>query len=156
MRMTRKVLAVDDEPSIVRLVTAALSTRGYEVVAAYNGEEALDKVVLEKPDLIVLDIMMPKMDGREVARRLAADPATSKIPIVFLSAIGDLSSQLDTLEELKDVEYLTKPFEVRELGDYVDAMLDPAKREQLSQVRSRQVGKLRTMVEIMHRKREST
>lgn len=154
--MARRVLAVDDEPSIVRLVTAALTTRGYEVIPAYDGQDALDKVALEKPDLIVLDIMMPRMDGREAARRLAKDPKTAKIPIVFLSAIGDLDSQLDTLEELKDVEYLTKPFDVRELGDYVDAMLDPAKRAELAQHRSRQMGKLRTMVEIMHRKRESS
>lgn len=154
--MTRRILAVDDEPSIVRLVTAALSARGYEVIAAHDGQDALDKVALEKPDLIVLDIMMPRMDGREVARRLAANPSTAKIPIIFLSAIGDLDSQLDTLEEMKDVEYLTKPFDVKELGDYVDAMLDPAKRAQLAQHRSKQVGKLRTMVEIMHRKRENT
>lgn len=154
--MTRRILAVDDEPSIVRLVTAALSARGYEVIAAHDGQDALDKVALEKPDLIVLDIMMPRMDGREVARRLAASPSTAKIPIIFLSAIGDLDSQLDTLEEMKDVEYLTKPFDVKELGDYVDAMLDPAKRAQLAQHRSKQVGKLRTMVEIMHRKRENT
>jgi DNA-binding response OmpR family regulator len=154
--MTRKILAVDDEPSIVKLVSAALTMRGYEVVTAYDGQDALDKVALEKPDLIVLDIMMPKMDGREVARRLSKDPKTAKIPIVFLSAIGDLNSQLDTLEELKDVEYLTKPFDVKELGDYVEAMLDPAKRAELANHRSRQVGKLRTMVEIMHRKRENT
>ena len=156
VRMTRKILAVDDEPSIVKLVSAALTTRGYEVVTAYDGQDALDKVALEKPDLIVLDIMMPKMDGREVARRLSKDPKTAKIPIVFLSAIGDLDSQLDTLEELKDVEYLTKPFDVKELGDYVEAMLDPAKRAELANHRNRQVGKLRTMVEIMNRKRETT
>jgi DNA-binding response OmpR family regulator len=154
--MTRKILAVDDEPSIVKLVSAALTMRGYEVVTAYDGQDALDKVALEKPDLIVLDIMMPKMDGREVARRLSKDPRTAKIPIVFLSAIGDLDSQLNTLEELKDVEYLTKPFDVKELGDYVEAMLDPAKRAELANHRSRQVGKLRTMVEIMHRRRENT
>ncbi len=154
--MTRKILAVDDEPSIVRLVTAALTSRGYDVVTAHDGQDALDKVALEKPDLIVLDIMMPRMDGREVARRLAVKPATARIPIVFLSAIGDLDSQLDTMEELKNVEYLTKPFDVKELGDYVDAMLDPAKRAELAQHRSRQVSKLRTMVEIMHRKRETT
>jgi DNA-binding response OmpR family regulator len=154
--MTRKILAVDDEPSIVKLVSTALTMRGYEVVTAYDGQDALDKVALEKPDLIVLDIMMPKMDGREVARRLSKDPRTAKIPIVFLSAIGDLDSQLNTLEELKDVEYLTKPFDVKELGDYVEAMLDPAKRAELANHRSRQVGKLRTMVEIMHRRRENT
>ncbi|HET6498731.1 MAG TPA: response regulator [Coriobacteriia bacterium] len=154
--MARKILAVDDEPDIVRLVTAALTARGYEVISAADGEEALDKAVLEKPDLIVLDIMMPKMDGREVARRLAAKPATAKIPIVFLSAIGDLDSQLDTLEELRGVEYLTKPFDVRELAEYVDAMLDPSKRAELSRQRARQVGKLRTMVDIMHRRRQGS
>ncbi|MDF1541904.1 MAG: response regulator [Anaerosomatales bacterium] len=154
--MTRKILAVDDEPSIVRLVSAALTAKGFEVATAHDGQDALDKVALEKPDLIVLDIMMPRMDGREVARRLAANPKTAKIPIVFLSAIGDLDSQLDTLEELKDVEYMTKPFDVKELGDYVEAMLDPKKRAELAHHRSRQVGKLRTMVEIMHRKRETS
>jgi len=106
--MAKRILAVDDEPSIVKLVTAALTARGYEVSAAYNGEEALDKIALDPPDLIVCDIMMPRMDGREVQRRLAADPKTKKIPFIFLSAIGDMDKQLSTLEE-GGAEYLTKP-----------------------------------------------
>jgi DNA-binding response OmpR family regulator len=148
--MGRKILAVDDEPSIVRLVSATLTARGYDVVVAHDGEEALDKARLEHPDLIVLDIMMPKMDGREVARRLQADEKTKRIPIIFLSAIGDLDSQLDTLEQ-SDVEYLTKPFDPKELSEYVEAMLDPAKRGEIARHRSQQIGKLRKMVEIMHR-----
>ncbi|MDH4140108.1 MAG: response regulator [Coriobacteriia bacterium] len=148
--MGHRILAVDDEPSIVRLVSAALTARGYEVSVAHNGEEALDMVRSEHPDLIVLDIMMPKMDGREVQRRLQSDAKTKDIPVIFLSAIGDLDSQLDTLEE-GDVEYLTKPFDPKELGEYVDAMLDPAKRSELARHRSQQIGKLRKMVEIMHR-----
>ncbi len=148
--MGRKILAVDDEPSIVKLVSATLTARGYEVVIAHNGEQALDKAQLEHPDLIVLDIMMPKMDGREVQRRLQANPKTKSIPVIFLSAIGDLDSQLDTLED-GDVEYLTKPFDPKELAEYVDAMLDPAKRGEISKHRSQQIGKLRKMVEIMHR-----
>lgn len=148
----KKILAVDDEPSIVRLVSAALTARGYEMIAAYNGEEALDKVRLESPDLIVLDIMMPKMDGREVRKRLAADPKTKDIPILFLSAVGDLSSQLDTLEEGQG-EYMTKPFKPSELADYVGAMLDPSKGAELRSHRNQHVGRLRHMVEIMHRPR---
>lgn len=149
--MAKKILAVDDEPSIVRLVSAALTARGHEVIVAYNGEEALDKVRLHKPDLIVCDIMMPRMDGREVARRLSADPATRSIPLIFLSAIGDLDDQLDTLQE-GGQEYLTKPFKPSELADYVDAMLDPSRREEIVNLRQQHLGKLRTMTNIMHRK----
>jgi len=149
--MTKKILAVDDEPSIVRLVTATLNARGYEVIAATNGEEALEMVARERPDLIVCDIMMPKMDGREVARRLAADPSTRAIPLIFLSAVGDIQNQLSTLEEAGQ-EYLTKPFNPSDLGDYVDAMLDPSRKGEIEKLRRRHLGKLRVMTEIMHRR----
>ena len=153
--MAKKILAVDDEPSICKLVETALTGRGYDVVVAHNGEEALDKVALEHPDLIVLDIMMPKMDGREVRRRLVKNPKTASIPVIFLSAVGDLDSQLDTLEETDaESEYLTKPFNPRELGEYVDALLDPSKKDELASHRARHQGKLRKMVEIMHRPRD--
>lgn len=148
--MSKKILAVDDEPSITRLVAAALTGRGFEVITASDGPEALDKAHFEKPDLIVLDIMMPRMDGREVRKRLAKDPVTKDIPVVFLSAVGDLNSQLDTLED-SDSEYLTKPFNPRELADYVEAMLDPSRKDEFARQRSQQMGKLRKMVEIMHR-----
>jgi DNA-binding response OmpR family regulator len=150
--MTKKIVAADDEPSIVRLVSATLKARGYEVVEAFNGEEALDKVHIEKPDLVVLDIMMPRMDGREVRRRLAADPSTKSIPVLFLSAVGDLDDQLHTLEEGGGGdEYLTKPFKPSELADYVDAMLDPEKRGEVATMRKQHVQKLRAMTNIMHR-----
>ena len=154
--MSKKILAVDDEPSIVKLVETALKGRGYEVITAYNGEEALDKVALEHPDLVVLDIMMPKMDGREVRRRLAKDPKTKDIPVIFLSAVGDLDSQLDALEETPDVrsEYLTKPFNPKELADYVDALLDPSKAGELERHRAQHEAQLRKMVEIMHRPKQ--
>ncbi len=150
--MVKKILVVDDEPSIVRLVTAALTARGHEVTPAYDGEEALDKVALSKPDLIVCDIMMPKMDGREVARRLAADPKTKGIPLIFLSAIGDLHDQLDTMQEA-GTEYLTKPFNPSELGEFVDAMLDPKRQHEVEHLRKAHLGKLRAMTDIMHRRR---
>ncbi len=149
--MGNRILAVDDEASIVKLVTAALTARGYEVIPAYNGEEALDRVHVERPDLIICDIMMPKMDGREVRRRLAKDPSTKDIPFIFLSAIGDLDQQLHTLEE-GGAEYFTKPFKPSELADYVAAVLDPSRREELARLRQQHVGKLRAMTTIMHRK----
>lgn len=148
--MPKKVLAVDDEPNIVKLVTAALTARGYEVIGAYSGEEALDKAHLEHPDVIVCDIMMPRMDGREVRRRLAADPKTKDIPLIFLSAVGDLDQQLHTLEE-GGAEYLTKPFKPSDLADYVGALLDPSRNEELARMRQQHVGRLRAMTNIMHR-----
>ncbi|MBA4370198.1 MAG: two-component system response regulator [Coriobacteriaceae bacterium] len=148
--MPKKILAVDDEPSIVKLVTATLQARGYQVTQAFNGEEALDKVRFESPDLIVLDVMMPRLTGPQVRDKLAADPKTAKIPILFLSAVGDMSAQLGTMES-GEGEYMTKPFKPSELADYVEAMLDPSKRGELAKHRSQQVGKLRTLVEIMHR-----
>lgn len=149
--MAKRILAVDDEPSIVKLVTAAMTARGYEVIPAYNGEEALDKVRLDPPDLIICDIMMPRMDGREVQRRLAADSKTKNIPFIFLSAVGDLDQQLNTLEE-GGAEYLTKPFKPSELAEYVEILLDPQRRGELDKIRQQHVGKLRTMTNIMHRK----
>jgi len=154
--MAKKILAVDDEPSICRLVETALTGRGYEVVVARDGQEAMDKVALEHPDLIVLDIMMPKMDGREVRRKLAANPKTASIPVIFLSAVGDLDRQLDALEEDPKVvtEYHTKPFNPRELADFVDAVLDPSKADQLAASRAQHESRLRKMVEIMHRPKD--
>lgn len=148
----KKILAVDDEPSIVRLVTTALEGRGYEVIAAYNGEEAVDKSRSEQPDLIVMDIMMPKMDGRAARKKIAEDPRTKHIPVVFLSAVGDLDSQLDTMEGFQ-AEYITKPFKPSELGALVDAMLDPARKAEVEKHRLQHQAKLRTMVNIMHREK---
>lgn len=146
----KKILAVDDEPSIVRLVTTALEGRGYQLIAAYNGEEAVDKARAEQPDLVVMDIMMPKMDGRQARKKLAEDPKTKHIPVIFLSAVGDLDSQLTTMEGFQ-AEYLTKPFKPSELGALVDAMLDPSRKAEVEKHRMQHEAKLRTMVNIMHR-----
>ncbi|HIE08638.1 MAG TPA: response regulator, partial [Armatimonadetes bacterium] len=79
--MGKKILVVDDEKHIVRLVQVNLERAGYEVITAYDGDEALKKVKEERPDLIVLDVMMPKMDGFEVMKHLKADPTTRDIPV---------------------------------------------------------------------------
>ena len=145
-----KILAVDDEPSIVRLVAATLKAKGHEVITASDGQEALLKARMEKPDLIVLDIMMPILDGRETRKRLKADPKTADIPIIFASAVGELSQQLDTMEGGEE-DYITKPFKPSELAELVADTLDPHKRSEMEKTRHQRKAKLRTMVEIMHR-----
>lgn len=148
------ILAVDDEPSILKLVTATLEARGYEVLTADNGIEALAAAKSKQPDLILLDIMMPGMDGNEVRKRLAADSATSDIPVVHLSAVGDFAQQLKALDE-GTVDYITKPFSPRDLQQKVADLLDPAKREEMRKEHDRKTGKTRTIVEIMRRREES-
>ncbi len=150
--MAYKVLAVDDQPSILKLVSVTLTGRGYKVVEASDGPEALAKARYEQPDLIILDIMMPSMSGLEVRERLAADPETKDIPILFLSAVGDFEDQLGTLESGPG-HYLTKPFKPKELAEYVHALLDPGLKDQLAKQRSHQIGKLRAVVDIMQQRR---
>ena len=149
------ILAVDDEPSIVRLVTTTLEKRGYNVIAAYDGEEALAKLKNHHIDLVLLDIMMPHLDGREVRKRMLADPAMKDIPVIHLSAVGDFEQQLNAVEG-GATDYITKPFTPSDLADRVKSFLDPERREQILKEHKAKEAKLRTMVEIMHRKRENT
>jgi DNA-binding response OmpR family regulator len=153
--MTAKILTVDDEPSITKLVSATLMARGYEVITASSGPEAIAAATAQKPALIILDIMMPGMDGKEVHRRLAADPTTAKIPILFLSAVGDFEGQLTELESGGFVDFITKPFAPADLAERVQAILDPKQREQYDRERQQRENKLRRIVGIMHRDREA-
>jgi len=109
----QKVLVVDDERPIVRLVQVCLERAGYQVVAAFAGEDALRKVESEKPDLIVLDTMMPHMDGPQVLRRLRAIPATH-IPVIMLTA-ASRHAHVCRGWTLGAPSYLTKPFSPPEL-----------------------------------------
>ncbi len=120
--MAYKILVVDDEPPIVRLMEFILARQGHEMLVAVNGEEALEKVRAESPDLILLDIMMPRIDGYEVARTLRADPTHGDIPIIMLSA----KAQEEDIRKGLEVgvnEYITKPFSpdylVKVVTDYL-------------------------------------
>ncbi len=107
--MAYKILVVDDEPPIVRLMEFILARQGHEMLVAVNGEEALAKIRTHKPDLVLLDIMMPRIDGYEVARQVRADPALAHLPIIMLSA----KAQEDDIRRGVDIgvdEYITKPF----------------------------------------------
>lgn len=117
--MGKRVLVVDDDRVIQQLLEVNLELEGYEVVAtAADGKEALEKIAELKPDLVILDIMMPKMDGLEVCRRLRADPDLAKIPVILLSA---RAQDMDIREglEIGASAYLTKPFDPVELLEVV-------------------------------------
>ena len=107
----KRVLVVDDDPAILRLLSTNLKARGYEVMTAADGEEALEGVQKDFIDLIILDIMMPKVDGVQVCRRVRE---WSDIPIIILSARGDEHDKVKCLELGAD-DYLTKPFGIAEL-----------------------------------------
>lgn len=131
------VLVVDDHARIVRAVQIVLERRGYRVVGAKDGIEGLDKAFEEKPDVIILDIIMPVLDGYEVAKRLKRHRATRRIPIIMLTATGriddvppeekrELHRRLE--EQIKGfdagaVEFLTKPIEAGKLVKVVEAVL---------------------------------
>jgi two-component system alkaline phosphatase synthesis response regulator PhoP/two-component system response regulator VicR len=117
--MAKKILVVDDERHIVRLVEVNLSRAGYDVATAYDGVEALEKVEEEHPDMIVLDVMMPRMDGFEVLKRLQADADTQDIPVIMLTA---KAQDADIFRGWSSgvSSYLTKPFNPRELLTFVE------------------------------------
>ncbi len=144
---------VDDEPSIVKLVKTTLEARGYDIAVAYDGQEALVQAKLHKPDLILLDIMMPRMDGNEVRKRLLADPETKDIPVIHLSAVGDFDKQRQALDE-GATDYIIKPFTPSDLAERVADMLDPKKREQMKKEHDKKAAQLRTITDIMHRNKE--
>lgn len=117
--MAKKILVVDDERHIVRLVQVNLEKVGYQVVTAYDGVEALEQVAKEKPDMIILDVMMPRMDGFEVLKKLQSDAATREIPVIMLTA---KAQDADIFRGWSSgvSSYLTKPFNPRELLTFVE------------------------------------
>lgn len=117
-----RILVVDDEKNIVELIKFNLEREGFQVLAAYDGQEAVRQALELKPELIILDVMLPVMDGLEVCRRLNRNPATGSIPIIMLSAKGDELDKILGLEIGAD-DYVTKPFSPRELVARVKARL---------------------------------
>lgn len=116
-----KILAVDDTPHNIRLLEAVLTPRGYTLLAATSGPEALQKVAEERPDLVLLDIVMPGMDGYEVCRRLRDDPATRLLPVVMITASGE-QEKIKAIEAGAD-DFIPKPFNQSELLARVKSLL---------------------------------
>lgn len=112
--MKLKILVVDDEPDVVRLIEFNLKAAGYDVITAEDGAEALQRARSASPDLIVLDLMLPEVEGLEVCKLLRRDPATAQVPIIILTAKAAEVDRILGLELGAD-DYVTKPFSPREL-----------------------------------------
>jgi DNA-binding response OmpR family regulator len=110
----KRVLAVDDEPHILKLIAFSLRAHGFEVLEATDGLSAVDVALAEQPDLILLDVMMPALDGYEACRRIKANSATSDIPIFMLTAKAQASEQTTGIEA-GAVDYICKPFTPKDL-----------------------------------------
>ena len=127
--MKQKILVIDDEPDAVELVEFNLKSAGYDVVTATDGEEALKKTRAVLPNLIVLDLMLPEVDGTEVCKILRRDPKTSAIPIIMLTAKAAEIDRVLGLELGAD-DYVTKPFSPRELVLRVKRLLRTAQAQE--------------------------
>jgi len=127
-----RILVVDDEIYIVHILDFSLGMEGYEVLTASDGEQALETAQREQPDLIVLDIMMPKLDGYETCKALKSKEETRDIPVILLSAKGRNVDQKTGFEVGAD-DYITKPFSPRKLVERIHAILGQPNRQDVEQ-----------------------
>ncbi len=124
----RRILVIDDDPLIRHIVVTALAKDGYEITEAGSGTEGMAKVREIHPDLILLDVMMPDLDGYEVCFKLRSNPTTVNIPIVMLTALGEIGERVRGMQMGAD-DYITKPFDPRELRSRVEAHLRRSARD---------------------------
>lgn len=123
----QKLLLIDDDPNLVLLVKDYLEYRGYEVMTAENGYDALQVLATETPHMVICDVMMPEMDGYTFVKHIRSDPQTSLLPVLFLSAKGQSQDRIRGLNTGADV-YMVKPFEPEELVAQIEASLKQSSR----------------------------
>lgn len=126
--LLKKIVVAEDDDAIAHMVGMALGDAGFLCIRASNGEDALKLVRTHDPDLLILDVMMPRIDGIEVARRLKADVMLSRVPILMLTALSSVDSKIEGFEAGAD-DYLVKPFDLREFAVKVRAMIRAQQRE---------------------------
>ena len=144
-----KILIVDDAPDTVELLRKRFRAEGYDTDQAYNGEEGLQKVSEYNPDLLVLDVMMPIMDGYEVCKRMKADEKTKYIPILMLTAKGEIDHKVKGLDIGAD-DYMAKPFDYKELSARIRSLLS-IKATHEKKVETEKTGALEQMIdEVAH------
>lgn len=124
------ILVIDDEPDVIEVVSVALEKGGHTILTAPDGQTGLMLTLTRQPDLVILDVMMPGIDGFEVLRRMKSEPRMANTPVLMLTARTDYSSKARAWEEYAQ-NYLTKPFDVDELAEAVNSMLE--ERSQLQQ-----------------------
>ena len=141
-----RVLVIDDEAPIRLLCRVNLEAEGMEVLEASDGPTGLEKARNDEPDVILLDVMMPGLDGWRVAEELLDDPNTESIPIVFLTARAELRDRARGID-LGGVDYVTKPFNPVELAPFVRALLDRVNRGERDDLRKEKLTELRSLLE---------
>jgi DNA-binding response OmpR family regulator len=145
------ILAVDDTPASLKLLTDTMTAEGYQVRAALSGELALEATASEPPELVLLDIRMPGMDGFEVSRRLKARPETRDIPVIFISALSETVDKVLGFE-LGAVDYVTKPYQREELLARVRTHLELHRlRQHFEGMVDERTAELRASEETLHR-----
>ncbi len=139
------VLVVDDEAPIRLLCRVNLEAEGMQVLEAADGVAGVEAALAERPDVILLDVMMPGMDGWQVAERLVEDDTTNQIPLIFLTARAELRDRARGLE-LGGVDYITKPFNPVELASVVEQLLERVRRGERDELRREKIAELRTLL----------
>ncbi|MBK8431684.1 MAG: response regulator [Chloroflexi bacterium] len=119
----KKIVCIEDEPEMIELVRLILSRQGFEVHGALGGQEGLEKIAVIKPDLVLLDLMMPEMDGWQVFQTLRVNPETSHIPVIIVTAKAQSIDKVLGLHIAKVDDYITKPFGPQELLQSVQKVL---------------------------------
>ena len=122
--MAKKILVVDDEPHIVKLVASRLRANGYDVITAGDGKEGLDKARAEKPDLILLDIAMPRMTGEEALGKLKEDKDTKSIPVIMITGKSGAEDVVQCIARGGAVDYIVKPFMAADFIKKINVVLD--------------------------------
>jgi DNA-binding response OmpR family regulator len=141
-----KVLVIDDEAPIRLLCRVNLEAEGMDVLEAADGPSGLDKARAGRPDVILLDVMMPGLDGWKVAEQLLDDPTTTGIPIVFLTARAEFRDRAKGLD-IGGVDYITKPFNPLELAPLVRDLLDRIDRGERDELRREKLADLKALME---------
>jgi two-component system alkaline phosphatase synthesis response regulator PhoP len=139
-----RVLVVDDDAPIRLLCRVNLEAEGMEVLEAVDGADGLELARTERPDVVLLDVMLPKLDGWRVAEALLEDPRTGEIPIVFLTARAELRDQARGLE-IGGIDYITKPFNPVELADLIRSLLERVRLGEHKNMRKEKLARLRSM-----------
>jgi len=119
----RRIVCVEDEPEMIDLIQLILNRKGFEVIGARGGVEGLNTIRSEKPDLVLLDLMMPEMDGWQVYQQLKADEETADIPVIVVTAKAQNIDKVLGLHIAKVDDYISKPFSLQELVDRVEKVL---------------------------------
>ena len=125
MTSPARILVVDDTPANVKLLVDVLTAKGYTVSSAPNGEEALVRIAVQEPDLVLLDIMMPGLSGYDVCRKIRANPATALLPVVLCTSLDPKQERINGIEAGAD-DFIPKPINLKEFLETVRRMLGDA------------------------------